>query len=131
VTLARERLEAVSERLVRAGLRNLEVRRERFERLDAERRMTAAFQTRTREVRQQLDSLGRLLDGYSYHKTLERGFAVVRSDDSVVTRKSQITGGQLLDIEFADGRTPAVAGKSKGRADGKSPKKGGGQGSLL
>jgi exodeoxyribonuclease VII large subunit len=57
-----------------------------------------------------VEELGRLLQGYSYQATLERGFAVVYADGQVATRAKEIAAGQHLDIAFADDTVRATAG---------------------
>ena len=88
--------------------------------------------------RRQVDQLGKLLESYSFHSVLSRGFALVRDQDGhpvLVAAKTQ--AGDTLSIEFADGRigakvtdgagtTPRPASPPR-RRDGGS----GGQGSLL
>ncbi len=58
---------------------------------------------------QELAALSRILESTSYQKVLQRGFAVVRGPEGVVTRAAQISPGLSLDIEFADGRAAAQA----------------------
>lgn len=55
------------------------------------------------------DSLGRLLDSLGYHNVLDRGYAVVRSDDTVLSRVAAVMPGMVLDIEFVDGHVGAKA----------------------
>ena len=64
-----------------------------------------------------LDSLGRLLDSYSYEQVLARGFALVRdaADRPVISAKA-VAPGDGLTIQFADGAVGAVA------VDGGGPK---------
>jgi len=115
LALARERLSALADNLARQARRQVERQQEALLRLDAERRLSQGLRVSQREARRQLDSLARLLDSYSYQKTLERGFAVVRQDTAdgpVLTRKARVETGHALDIEFADGHLHAVAGGS-------------------
>lgn len=57
-----------------------------------------------------LQQAGRLLSSYSYHKTLERGFAVVRENgETVVTRRAQVRTGISYEVQFADGRIDMIA----------------------
>ena len=45
-----------------------------------------------------------LLDALSYRKVLERGFALVRGEDSAVRRRADaIAPGESLTLTFADG----------------------------
>ncbi|MDJ0946441.1 MAG: exodeoxyribonuclease VII large subunit [Kiloniellales bacterium] len=57
----------------------------------------------------ELAALARILESTSYQKVLQRGFAVVRGPEGVLTRAAQISPGLSLDIEFADGRAAARA----------------------
>jgi exodeoxyribonuclease VII large subunit len=51
-----------------------------------------------------------LLESLSYHKVLERGYAVVRdAKDHPLTSATKIAAGMALALEFRDGRAPAVA----------------------
>ncbi len=53
----------------------------------------------------------RVLQSLSYKNVLKRGFAVVRGeDDRPLTRAAGVDAGQVLSLEFADGRVAAVAG---------------------
>ncbi|MEJ1993676.1 MAG: exodeoxyribonuclease VII large subunit [Limibacillus sp.] len=112
-----------------------------LERLEPGRRLERALAQRLRESQQELAALSRLLDGYSYERTLERGFAVVWSGEKIVTRASQVASGEALDIEFAGEERVAAVAAGGGAARGAAakpkakpkPKKDGGpeQGSLL
>jgi exodeoxyribonuclease VII large subunit len=51
-----------------------------------------------------------LLAALSYHGVLERGFALIRDGKGLPLRTaSAVVPGSMLDIEFADGRVPALA----------------------
>ena len=57
-------------------------------------------------------ALLREITGQGPEKTLQRGFAIVRSQSgSPVTRASQTADGETLDIEFQDGRVAATTEK--------------------
>jgi len=58
----------------------------------------------------QIETTGRVLSTLGYTATLERGYAVVRAQGSLVTRKSQAAKATSLEIQFADGRLD-VGGK--------------------
>ncbi|MEM9349939.1 MAG: exodeoxyribonuclease VII large subunit [Pseudomonadota bacterium] len=64
--------------------------------------------------RERLTALDRLRETLGYKATLVRGYAVVRADGAVATRKAQIKAGAALEIEFADGHH-AVSGGSAPR----------------
>ncbi len=87
----------------------------------------------------QVEQLGKLLESYSFHSVLTRGFALVRDQDGhPVMTASETRAGDTIAIEFADGRVgarvtdglapaPRAAPPQPRRRDGGS----GGQGSLL
>ncbi len=52
-----------------------------------------------------------LLDSYSYRRTLDRGFALVRDGrGKTMRRAADITAGMALNLEFSDGPVRAVSG---------------------
>jgi exodeoxyribonuclease VII large subunit len=88
--------------------------------------------------RRQVDQFGKLLESYSFHSVLNRGFALVRNQDGhPVLVAAETHAGDTISVEFADGRIgakvtegAAVAPRAAApprRRDGGS----GGQGSLL
>jgi exodeoxyribonuclease VII large subunit len=88
--------------------------------------------------RRQVDQFGKLLESYSFHSVLNRGFALVRDQDGHPILTAAVTrAGDTIGIEFADGRIgarvtegAAVAPRAAApprRRDGGS----GNQGSLL
>ena len=80
---------------------------------------------------QRLETLGQLLDSYSFKGTLARGFALVRDGGGAAVQTAGATSpGQRLTIEFGDGR---VAATVDGAGGGRRVEKGhaGRQGSLL
>lgn len=62
--------------------------------------------------KERLEAQDRLLATLGYEATLQRGYAVVRGDDTVVTSKSAARKAAKLEIQFADGRL-VVHGKGK------------------
>ena len=86
----------------------------------------------------QVEQLGKLLESYSFHSVLTRGFALVRDQDGhPIMTAAETRAGDTIAIEFADGRVgarlteglataPRPAAPPR-RRDGGS----GGQGSLL
>ena len=88
--------------------------------------------------RQRLAHMAQLLESYSFHSVLKRGFALVRDqDDHPVLAAADTRPGDTLRIEFDDGRigvrvtdgvgiAPRPAPVPSKRRDG-----GGNQGSLL
>lgn len=86
-----------------------------------------------------LAQAGRLAETLSHKSVLQRGFALIRdADDKPVKSATHIKPGDVLSIEFADGRASAVASGSEApakppaRKQTTKPKAGGGeQGSLF
>ena len=106
----RERLDArgrIGPELVNG---RVEAARADFARL--EKRLADAARLRQSQLVDRLASVDRLRETLSYKATLERGYAVVRAGDQVVTRKAQISATDTLEIEFADGRH-RVSGAAK------------------
>ncbi|WP_377188806.1 exodeoxyribonuclease VII large subunit [Ruegeria meonggei] len=102
VTTRREAVRNLSSRLsLRPIRREIDVQRQALTRLGD--RMNTAQSTRLDRMRQQLEATDRLRETLSYKATLERGYAVVRAKDQVVTTKEQAAKHDTLQIEFADG----------------------------
>ena len=81
-------------------------------------RLTQAIIRLSEKRRADLDASGRLLSTLGYQATLSRGYAVVRADDQVVTRKTDAEKAKALEIEFADGRLKIGGRKSAAAKDG-------------
>ena len=63
-----------------------------------------------------LTGLAKLLQSLSYRSVLERGFALVRERGGAALRSAAaVRPGHRIEIEFHDGRVPAVAGGDAGR----------------
>jgi len=149
----RQKLDQAGERLGMSLRRNLQLHRTEFtevagalrvrmlkdrmmvcgERLDTlTQRAKRAQAVRLTQARRRLNGLARELDLISYRKVLERGFALVRGEDSAVRRSVlAVKSGEALRLTFADGEVGAVAidGACKPRAARK--KQGLDQGSLF
>jgi exodeoxyribonuclease VII large subunit len=151
LALPRQRLDAAHARLPRALRANAHAHRVEFARLAAHHR-PQTLQARLTQLRERFDSLAargrrafdvtgktrasrfasleKLLEAFSYHGVLERGFALVRDAEGNPLRSAKaVSPNDALDIEFADGRVPAVATGATKRPRG-GPKSGG-QGSLF
>jgi exodeoxyribonuclease VII large subunit len=139
--LARQRLDAVTERLPQALRVSTTRRHDRFVGLSARlgaslRANTQAHRTHIAHDRQRLGALqgrarvalenlldrrdarleraGQLLAAFSYRGVLARGFALVRGSEGQPLRNAAaISPGQHLDIEFTDGRVGALAEGSR------------------
>lgn len=78
---------------------------------DLERRLSDVGSRQVEGWRDRINGLDRLRQTLSYKATLERGYAVVRGEDGVVTTKKAAAKAGALEVEFADGRL-AVGGKA-------------------
>ncbi|MBB4286424.1 exodeoxyribonuclease VII large subunit [Roseospira goensis] len=111
--------------------------------------LDAAGARRLNDAGARLDGAAKLLESYSFHKVLARGFVLVRDRaETPVTTAAATAAGQAVTLQFADGRVAAtVAGAASdpppprsapaprrpARKPGKSGKPGGDrrQGDLL
>jgi exodeoxyribonuclease VII large subunit len=102
-TLERDalRLERNAERLRAAPRRSLERERERIER--AHERLRTAPALAVERKRAALDSTAGRLRVLSPLQTLERGYAIVRTDSGVVTDASSLSVGERVDVRVAAG----------------------------
>jgi len=131
----RNMLERMRPRLVPNLIsRRMVIARERIVGLDRSRRR--AIEAKLGRYRIALDNQGKLLASLAYQNVLARGFTLVRDEQGRMLRRvTDVSSGQALDIEFADGHIGARAGErerkdaaaSKPRVKPKSDK----QGSLL
>jgi exodeoxyribonuclease VII large subunit len=79
-------------------------------------------------LKDRLTALERLRETLGYKATLNRGYAVVRSGDTVITTTKAASSAEALEIEFSDGRL-SMPGKPKSAK--RSPTPGSAQGSLF
>jgi exodeoxyribonuclease VII large subunit len=87
----------------------------------------------------QVEQLGKLLESYSFHSVLNRGFALVRDQDGhPVLSAADVQAGDTIGIEFGDGEVRArVSDGTTGTRPAAVPRKrepggsDGNQGSLL
>src|SRR6202171_3560058 len=152
LALPRQKLDATGDRLPRALRANahrhrvefaraaarlspasIRARFERFRGRPAEflERAGRALGTLIAARKERVLSLAKLVNAFSYHKVLDRGFALVRDAAGVPIRSAAaVAAGDPLDIELADGDLAAVAaGGAARKKRGGVP--GGGQGSLF
>ena len=61
--------------------------------------------------RNRLDNADRLLKTLSYQGVLQRGFALVRKNGAPIQSVSGVSSGDVIELEFHDGRTTAIAGE--------------------
>ncbi len=122
-----DRLSTQSQRFRPAVLAQ-EFARQRTQYDDVARRLAEAAVRQIAQWRQKTDALGRLNETLSYKATLARGFAVVRSEGTLITESAAASAASTLEIEFADGRV-TVGNKPATRRSAKKPPPE--QGSLL
>jgi exodeoxyribonuclease VII large subunit len=153
LSMPRQRLDTIGDRLPRALRANAHTHRVDFTRASA--RLSPAnifarlerFRDRPREFlrrasyalksiivtrKTQVSNFAKLVDAFSYHKVLNRGFALVRDTSGhAIQSATAIATGDRFDIEFSDGRVPAIA--TEGAAPRRKSKGGGsgGQGGLF
>jgi exodeoxyribonuclease VII large subunit len=85
-------------------------------------RMKNGFESRVTASRERMKSLEQLLGSLGYRQVLARGFALVRDHDGQPLRRAAgIADGARLDIEFADGHKPAIAGTQQDTTPSKRP----------
>ncbi len=107
------RLEGLGRRLTAARDANLRAEKrallERHKRLaDLDARRQAAYRTRLARLGDRLTAMGQLLESYSYHGVLARGFALVRDESGTPVRSATaLNAGAAMSIEFADGAIKA------------------------
>ncbi|SLN21407.1 Exodeoxyribonuclease 7 large subunit [Roseovarius albus] len=80
----------------------------------------------TRQVgtwRDRLEGLERLRQTVGYEATLNRGYAVVRKGDKVLTTKEKAQKEAALDVQFADGVLPVQVGGSPVAKTAPKPRK--------
>ncbi len=114
----RDALGSVAQRLRPAPLRDRLAR----QRVDLERispRLDAVYAVRLRRLSDRLEALDRVRQSVGYQATLQRGYAVVRAGDEVVTMAEDARKAGALEIEFRDGRVAAQAGGAAPRTGAK------------
>lgn len=94
----------------------------------AAKNLSSAANLHVGGLKDRLTALERLRETLGYKATLNRGYAVVRSGDTVITTTKAASSAEALEIEFADGRL-SMSGKPKSAK--KSITSGAEQGSLF
>ncbi len=121
-----ERAAALGAAFLRAGQRRIEAEAHRLGRLDAGRRLPAAWMRLADHAEAGLRRAGALLESSSYRRVLERGFALVQDGLGPVVSAAEARRRDRVDIVFADGE---VAARILGDRTGRKEKPG--QGTLL
>jgi exodeoxyribonuclease VII large subunit len=110
----RGKLESMAERLENAFAGRLVRAREAIVRdrdkiAAVERRLSLAFKAQLQRRSDRIETLSKLLQGYSYEGVLARGFALVLDDKGQPIRStSHVAPGQHVSIRVADGAFGAV-----------------------
>jgi exodeoxyribonuclease VII large subunit len=92
---------------------------------DLSRCLEEAQAARIKEAKRSLEALDRLRETLGYRETLRRGYAVVRGESGVLTRKAAAETAGALEIEFHDGRLKIGGGAPrKGGAKPRPPEQG-------
>lgn len=140
---ARQRFDATGRNLERALATNTSVLSQRLVRVESklsvsqiaarildarkdlsalDRRAGQALANRVQARRRHLDAEGKMLRTLSYQSVLARGYALVRDNEGrMVRRASSVQPGDLLSIEFADGRIAAQGGEASAPTLVKAP----------
>jgi exodeoxyribonuclease VII large subunit len=111
-----QKLVHMSRRLTTALAARRHLERERMsaaaQRLGSlDQRLARAIGSHLTQARGRFERLDQLLHTLGYRQVLSRGFALVRDGDGrPLRRAAEIVAGSGLDIEFADGHRPAIAG---------------------
>jgi exodeoxyribonuclease VII large subunit len=96
-----ERLDRARAGLARGARRTVERDRERLERTRARLGRAPALALERRGAR--LEHAAARLRALAPHATLERGYAIVRSGDSIVRSSGEVEPGTRVDVELAEG----------------------------
>jgi exodeoxyribonuclease VII large subunit len=129
-------LDGAMRRYVGDTVQRMERARERIE--DGIERVQRCIGVLLERSERHLEHAGQLLESYSFHSVLNRGFALVRDQDGrPVLAAAETTAGDTVSIEFADARVGAriTDGVGPTPRSPAPPRKrggdGGNQGSLL
>ena len=96
-----------------------------------QQRMQQAGRTLQARRGEKVRALGQVLASLSYRKVLERGFALVRDEHGTPLRGiAAAQAAARLEIEFSDGRLPALP-EGRKAAPVRAKARGGGQGDLF
>lgn len=133
-----QRLDQLGKRLRQAMLtthqrETREIARRKESLASLARRLPHAMEARGKVRKAALEAQAKLLDSLAYKNVLARGYAVIRQEDRILSRREGLEAGQAVSIEFADGRIDALTGGSGTLTPrpARKPVPGGGQGSLF
>ncbi|MDE0210699.1 MAG: exodeoxyribonuclease VII large subunit, partial [Boseongicola sp.] len=83
-------------------------------------RMAKATKARLARLAGRLQALDRTRSSLGYKATLARGYAIIRSGKSVLTRAEEARRARSLEIEFQDGRIRVAGTTGASRKPGPS-----------
>jgi exodeoxyribonuclease VII large subunit len=83
-----------------------DIKREHKNLKDLSVRLKKSYEINIKNFEIRLQSIDRLRETLGYRQTLDRGYAVIRSGDSVITDKAKALHLSDLSIEFRDGDLP-------------------------
>ena len=75
---------------------------------DKTERLQLAIKTCLSKYREQTKTIGRLLNSYSYHAILKRGFALVANGTKVITSAFEAKNQTKLQLRFSDGTVDTI-----------------------
>jgi exodeoxyribonuclease VII large subunit len=105
INLRKQTLSSFFSRIESLSLKR-DIERQQKNLTDLSLRLKKAFDIRTKDLGTKLQSIDRLRETLGYRQTLDRGYAVIRSNDGVITDKSKTWDLTDLVIEFRDGELP-------------------------
>ena len=85
-------------------------------------RRDRAIQSSLQQKRQRLQTLSQLMNSLGYQNVLARGFALVRDETGEMVRgSSQLNSGDIVNVEFVDGKVLAEIQDADGSAQKSKP----------
>ncbi len=85
-------------------------------------RRDRAIQSSLQQKRQRLQTLSQLMNSLGYQNVLARGFALVRDETGEMVRgSSQLNSGDIVNVEFVDGKVLAEIQDADGSAQKRKP----------
>ncbi len=76
-----------------------------------QQRITQSLTHQLKQRHDQINALARTLDAHSPLKTLERGYAIAHHDDTIVTKASQVTVGDTINLQVHQGTLACTVDK--------------------
>ena len=105
IVLKKQTLSSFFLRIESLSLRR-DIQQEQKNLKDLSFRLKKAYDIIAKDLGTKLQSIDRLRETLGYRQTLDRGYAIIRSSDSVITDKSKTLHLTDLIIEFRDGELP-------------------------